>query len=145
MSPRNSQADTARSVEREFVLEYYGAEQVYICGDFNDWQPASLRMIGARETGLWEKRLALPPGRYEYKFVVDGNWLHDPDASENVVNIHGSLNSVVEVRPRPKRAVNRASADHHSEIVAAARPSRVSPANARLTLQISTPAHNNPK
>ena len=83
----------------DFVLECPGAEHVYICGDFNDWHPTSLRMIGNTEDGLWEKRLTLPPGRYEYKFVVDGNWRHDPDARENVPNIYGSLNSVVEVRP----------------------------------------------
>jgi len=85
--------------EVDFVLEFKDAEHVYVCGDFNDWHPTSLRMIGNAEDSLWEKRLTLPPGRYEYKFVVDGNWLHDPDARENVPNIYGSLNSVVEVRP----------------------------------------------
>lgn len=90
----------ANSPHREFgfVLEFADAEQVYVCGDFNDWHPTRLRMIGNADDGLWEKRLTLPPGRYEYKFVVDGNWLHDPNASENVPNIFGSLNSVVEVR-----------------------------------------------
>ena len=34
-----------------------------------------------------------------YKFVVDGNWTHDPNARENVANEHGSLNSVTEIRP----------------------------------------------
>jgi 1,4-alpha-glucan branching enzyme len=82
----------------EFVFECIGAEHVYICGDFNDWQPTSLRMVGNPEGGLWEKRLTLPPGRHEYKFVVDGKWLHDPDARENTPNIFGSLNSVVEVQ-----------------------------------------------
>ena len=85
--------------EVDFVLEFKDAEHVYVCGDFNDWHPTSLRMIGNAEDSLWEKRLTLQPGRYEYKFVVDGNWLHDPDARENVPNIYGSLNSVVEVRP----------------------------------------------
>jgi 1,4-alpha-glucan branching enzyme len=92
---------SARQPPREvdFILERNGAGQVYVCGDFNGWRPASLRMIGNAEAGLWEKRLALPPGRYEYKFVVDGQWMHDPDARENVPNIHGSLNSVVAVGP----------------------------------------------
>ena len=36
----------SRPVEVDFVLEFIGAEHVYISGDFNDWQPASLRMIG---------------------------------------------------------------------------------------------------
>lgn len=83
--------------EVEFVLDCIGAEQVYVCGDFNAWQPACLRMIGTPEAGLWEKRIMLPAGRHEYKFIVDGKWLHDPDARENVRNAFGSLNSVVEV------------------------------------------------
>ena len=91
-------ASNPRCREVGFVLELTGAEHVYVCGDFNDWHPDCLRMIGNAEAGLWEKRLTLSPGRYEYKFVVDGNWLHDPDARENVSNIYGSLNSVVEVR-----------------------------------------------
>lgn len=100
---RNETAGTSvsgpKSLEVQFVLDHGGAEQVYICGDFNDWHATSLRMIGSPDSGLWAKRLVLPPGRYEYKFVVDGNWFHDPDARENVPNIFGSLNSVVEVRP----------------------------------------------
>ena len=84
--------------EIDFVLECAGAEHVYVCGDFNAWRPTGLPMIGNPDAGLWEKRLVLPPGRYEYKFFVDGKWLHDPDARENVPNPHGSLNSVLEVR-----------------------------------------------
>ena len=50
------------------------------------------------ESRSWEATLALQPGRYEYKFVADGEWLHDPNAQENLPNPHGSLNSVMEVR-----------------------------------------------
>lgn len=85
--------------EVDFVLECAGAEEVYLCGDFNKWQPASLPMIGTANPGTWKKRLVLPAGRHEYKFVVDGKWLHDAEASENVRNIYGSFNSVVEVWP----------------------------------------------
>jgi 1,4-alpha-glucan branching enzyme len=85
--------------EVAFVLECLGAGHVYVCGDFNDWRPASLRMIGNPESGLWAKRLLLPAGRHEYKFIVDGQWQHDPEAENNVPNVYGSLNSVVEVAP----------------------------------------------
>jgi 1,4-alpha-glucan branching enzyme len=85
--------------EVAFVLASNGAEHVNLCGDFNDWQPAGRRMTGSADAGWWKIRLALEPGRYEYKFVVDGKWVHDPHARENVPNIHGSLNSVVEVYP----------------------------------------------
>ncbi len=83
----------------DFVYETNSAEHVYLCGDFNDWRPTSLRMIGNPDAGLWEKRLALPPGRYEYKYNVDGQWVHDPAAPQNTPNVFGTLNSVVEVAP----------------------------------------------
>ncbi|MGB7747988.1 MAG: glycogen-binding domain-containing protein [Verrucomicrobiia bacterium] len=85
--------------EVAFVLSSPEAEEVYLCGDFNEWSPGSLPMVRHGEDHWWEKRLALAPGRYEYKFIVNGVWIHNPDAAENVPNIHGSLNSVVEVRP----------------------------------------------
>lgn len=90
---------TAASREVAFVLHSHEANEVYLCGDFNHWTPHSLPMVRHGEDHCWEKRLALEPGRYEYKFIVNGVWIHNPDAPENVPNIHGSLNSVVEVRP----------------------------------------------
>ena len=92
-------AEEQQSREVDFVLNYNLAAHVPTCGSFNDWHATCLRMIGNPQAGLWEKRLRLPPGRREYKFVVDGKWLPDPDAGANVSNIYGSLNSVVEVRP----------------------------------------------
>lgn len=95
----NGSASHPTGREIDFVVECSGAEQVYVCGDFNDWQPTSLRMIGSPDAGLWKKRLVLPPGRHEYTFVVDGQWQHDRDARENVLSEFGTLNSVVEVQP----------------------------------------------
>jgi len=82
-----------------FVLSSREAEEVYLCGDFNQWVPRSLPMLRHREDPWWEKRLVLAPGRYEYKFIVNGVWIHNPDAAENVPNAYGSLNSVMEVQP----------------------------------------------
>lgn len=95
---KNNIPATNTEVDVDFVLEHCGAEQVYVCGDFNQWHPTSLRLIGNPESGLWEKRISLPPGRYEYKFLVDGIWMNDPDARENAPNPYGSSNSVLEVR-----------------------------------------------
>lgn len=83
----------------DLILECGQAETVFVCGDFNRWQPAGLPMIHHPGAGVWQKRLTLAPGRYEYKFIVDGKWRHDPRARENVPNHFGSLNSVMEVRP----------------------------------------------
>jgi 1,4-alpha-glucan branching enzyme len=82
-----------------FNLSNREAEEVYLCGDFNQWSPRSLPMIRRGDNPWWEKRLVLAPGRYEYKFIVDGIWIHDPQACHNVPNANGSLNSVMEVWP----------------------------------------------
>jgi 1,4-alpha-glucan branching enzyme len=50
------------------------------------------------DDGHWEATVDLAPGRYEYKFVRDGEWIPDLLARENVWNQHGTLNSVIEVR-----------------------------------------------
>ena len=39
--------------------------------------------------------LALPPGTYEYRLVVDGEWIADPSAKETVPNPFGGVNSVL--------------------------------------------------
>jgi len=84
-------------VEVTFSLDLPGAHEVYLCGDFNQWSPTTLRLIHRDGSGHWEKRLTLAPGGYQYKFVVDGEWIHDAAAFENVPNHHGSLNSLVKV------------------------------------------------
>jgi 1,4-alpha-glucan branching enzyme len=80
-----------------FVFLEPNAKRVAVCGAFNGWA-ANAAPMTRRPDGLWETTLALAPGRYEYKFLVDGIWIPDPAARENVWNYHGTLNSVVEVR-----------------------------------------------
>jgi hypothetical protein len=81
----------------QFSFEAAGAQRVSLCGDFNGWSPEATPMKRL-EGGRWEIALVLRPGRYQYKFVVDGQWVHDPNAIANVPNLHGSLNSVLEVQ-----------------------------------------------
>lgn len=95
--PRGDHA-AGKPTEVTFSLTRPGAQEVFLCGDFNQWAPASLPMVRHIENDQWEKRIVLKPGRYQYKFVVDGEWIHDPNAFKNIRNPHGSLNSVVEVR-----------------------------------------------
>ena len=80
----------------EFIHPQAG--EVCIAGSFNDWHPSVTPMIRLGE-GKWAKDLALPPGRYEYRFVVDGQWADDPAARETVPNPHGGMNAVLEVSP----------------------------------------------
>lgn len=53
------------------------ATLVNVAGNFNEWQ--SLQNICFKNVaGEWECRLDLPPGRYFYRFLVDGKWIDDP-------------------------------------------------------------------
>jgi 1,4-alpha-glucan branching enzyme len=72
------------------------AKNVCVAGSFNEWQPekAPLCSLG---NGRWAGKLAVKPGRHEYLFVVDGQWLPDPNAKESVQNPFGGRNSVLVV------------------------------------------------
>ena len=83
----------ARKVRFEFHQD--GAQAVFIAGTFNDWRPNGLAMIDVAD-GNWVKELSLAPGTYEYRFVVDGEWVNDPNA-EQVRNSYGGFNSVLVV------------------------------------------------
>jgi hypothetical protein len=89
-------AKSAR-VKVTFVLPICDARRVSLSGEFNGWSPDATPMK-RHEDGHWETTVELAPGRYEYKFVRDGEWVPDLLARENVWNRHGTLNSVVEVR-----------------------------------------------
>ena len=72
------------------------AQQVYVAGSFNNWKPDTTP-LAALGNGRWKGDLKLGPGRYEYLFVVDGQWRPDPNARETVQNPFGGRNSVVMV------------------------------------------------
>ncbi len=71
-------------------------KRVSLSGDFNGWSPDTIPMK-RYDDGHWETTIELVPGRYEYKFIRDGEWMADLLARENVLNPHGTLNSVIEV------------------------------------------------
>lgn len=80
-----------------FVSLYPHAKEVYIAGDFNSWHPQKTKMEKVGNTGVWQTKMKLQPGRYRYRLVVDGKWQQDPYNETNEMNPFGELNSVVEV------------------------------------------------
>lgn len=80
-------------------LTHPTAQLISVAGSFNDWHPAATPMIALGE-GRWRKDLTLPPGRYEYRLVMDGQWADDPAAKETVPNPFGGVNAVVTIEDR---------------------------------------------
>jgi 1,4-alpha-glucan branching enzyme len=93
-APLMAKAVAANPVQPKVRLEFSqpGARIVAIAGSFNSWQPEQASATG---NGSWVTELAIGPGRYEYLFVVDGQWTADPNAKESVPNPFGGQNSVL--------------------------------------------------
>jgi chromosome partitioning protein len=85
--------------EVTFAMESSAAKDIYIAGDFNDWQINDESRLARGENGWWEKRMGLSPGRYRYKFVVDGEWTVDSKNQACEINAFGSFDSVMEIQP----------------------------------------------
>ncbi|MDD3642799.1 MAG: isoamylase early set domain-containing protein [Candidatus Krumholzibacteria bacterium] len=84
--------------EVTFALEYPGAREVSLIGEFNSWEPeaAPMRLLGGQ---MWRVNVCLPPGTYTYKFLVDRKLrIADPRAAAVEPDGFGGLNSVITVK-----------------------------------------------
>ncbi|HEX8115865.1 MAG TPA: glycogen-binding domain-containing protein [Pyrinomonadaceae bacterium] len=72
------------------------ASVVVLAGSFNNWNQSQL--LFAREGDAWVCRVDLDPGVYQYKFIVDGDWLLDPSNPDTAEDEAGNVNNVIEVK-----------------------------------------------
>lgn len=84
------------------TFEFFAPEarQVTLAGTFNNWNTAET-VLKKEKSGRWKVEVALPPGRYEYRYLVDGSWQNDQRPVACVKNAYGSSNCILEV---PKTA-----------------------------------------
>jgi 1,4-alpha-glucan branching enzyme len=87
-----------------FHLDDPQASSVAVAGCFNGWdaEPTALKKD---KSGAWKVTLWMKPGRYEYRFLVDGQWRNDPACGECVANSFGSENCVLHVQPAAEPAM----------------------------------------
>ena len=92
-------AKAAKTTERNvtFTVRADAGKAVYLAGCFNQWNPTGKKMLDKKNEGVYTASVKLAPGRYEYKFVIDGTWCADPENLDFVQNDHGTLNSVIVV------------------------------------------------
>jgi len=82
---------------KEFKLYAPTAKKVSLAGSFNKWN--TKKNIAKRDPkGNWAVKVSLKPGKYEYKFFVDGIWQNDPSCNSCIPNAFGTCNCSVEVK-----------------------------------------------
>jgi hypothetical protein len=85
-----------------FIVRAKGASEVVLTGEFTQWTPDGIRLRKGT-SDEWRAVLALEPGEYQYRLVIDGHWQEDPQASKRVPNPYGGFNSVLMVPARGDR------------------------------------------
>lgn len=75
-----------------YLPKNQNVEKVFVSGNFNDWSHQGLPMT--KTDSGWVAELKLEPGKYYYKFIVDGNWMEDPNNELKEPDGHNGYNSV---------------------------------------------------
>lgn len=79
------------------LKDYLDAETVVVTGSFNSWNEEGFRML--KQETQWIFPIYLLPGKYTYKFIVDGEWILDPGNDLWEENEYGTGNSVLWMEP----------------------------------------------
>jgi 1,4-alpha-glucan branching enzyme len=69
---------------------------VLLVGDFTHWQQGGIPMRKGKD-GVWTITVTLPPGKHNYRFIVDGEWHDDPECTLRVANPYGGHNMIRQV------------------------------------------------
>ena len=94
---------SAKQRKVTFSLENTDANEVFLMGDFNEWNPKTHPMK-SNGNGTWVRDVKISPGEYEYKFLVDGQWKEDPQNEQLSPNCFGTYNNIINVTTNNKRS-----------------------------------------
>jgi 1,4-alpha-glucan branching enzyme len=83
--------DTRRKRRVHFRLEAGEAKQVSLLVRLNRIEKRIYPMNKEEKSGHWKKILVLPPGRYWYRFSVDGRWVNDPENERKLLEPGGRI------------------------------------------------------
>jgi chromosome partitioning protein len=95
--PTRDELLAASEKEVVFTIEAPAAQEAYVVGEFNGWQINTQSRLHRNNSGSWEKRMKLSPGRYRYKFIIDGEWTTDIHNQKYEINDFGAFDSLIEV------------------------------------------------
>jgi chromosome partitioning protein len=78
-----------------FAIDAPQSNDVRVTGEFTNWSRDGLAMEKDTADGLWKVVVDVAPGEYEYRFIVDGVWIRDPNNKDYVRNEFGQENSLL--------------------------------------------------
>ena len=98
-------------------------KSVSVAGTFNNWDKNAAPLVRDADGTIWRITLAVPFGRHQYKFVIDGEkWVTDPNATLNQDDGGGNINSILICLPpdytrpaRPDDSILATSALEHRQ------------------------------
>ncbi|HAN30796.1 MAG TPA: hypothetical protein DCQ06_04295 [Myxococcales bacterium] len=96
-------------------------KQVLLSGSFNGWASDSATAAVLSDDdgdGVWQVTQQLTPGSWQYKFIVDGNWIEDPNNPEKIDDGFGGYNSVLSIEPCPRALTLQSYTIQGSSLVA---------------------------
>lgn len=100
--PGAGKSDTVHVVR--FVFVDPAASTVEIVGDFNAWTKGVTSLERGPAPGVWTASVALPAGRHEYAFIINGSrWVADPLAPKSSDDF-GVESAVIHVGPTQQSA-----------------------------------------
>ena len=88
-----------------FKVHAPAGTNVHVAGTFNDWNPTSIKLNESGK-GMYSVMILLPAGRYEYKFVLNGEWRNSSSDCEQVSNAFGTTNCVLNINHTTAHAVH---------------------------------------
>jgi len=88
-----------------FTLDGYdNAKKVVLSGSFNKWDEDFFKMVKAKD--CWTITLKIKPGKYEYKYIVDGKWITDIQNPNRKRNEFNEFNSIIDIKASVKFILN---------------------------------------
>ena len=90
---RDNAFSYADSIARFFLPGYKDVRQIFISGTFNDWSTSQTPV--KKIDGGWTVSLPIKPGKYQYKYIIDGRWTQDPGNKLKADDLNGGYNSVI--------------------------------------------------
>jgi cyclomaltodextrinase / maltogenic alpha-amylase / neopullulanase len=78
---------------------------VTVAGTFNRWNRSANPLRPRAGTLVWTARLELPPGVYQYRFVINGSRWITPQDAPRINDGSGTINAVLVVAPKEYAAL----------------------------------------